>query len=134
MRTPTLETEQAICERLGRNRHEAKMRRMFADFRRMDVLDGIANPIKMECLVCGAPMEAQRVSKKTCSARCRLKWSRIVRAIRALPEAEQRKRDAELKKRWRRARAAATREEKRKPKRSLNEIADDIRSMMATLR
>ena len=120
-----------MCERLGRNRQAAESRRMWANIRRIEVLDGIANPIKMECIVCGEPMKAQRVSKKTCSARCRLKWSRSVRAVLALPKAEQRKREAELKKRWRRARAAAAREEKRKPKRSLDEIADDIRSTLA---
>ena len=134
MEAPTIETEQAMCERLGRNRHAAVLRRMCANIQRTLALDVIANPIEMECIVCGEPMTAQRASKKTCSARCRLRWSRLVRAVLALPKAERRKREAELKKRWQRARAAAAREEKRKDKRSPDEIADDIRSNLAALR
>ena len=106
MEAPTIETEQAMCERLGRNRHAAVLRRMCANIQRTLALDVIANPIEMECIVCGEPMTAQRASKKTCSARCRLRWSRLVRAVLALPKAERRKREAELKKRWQRARAA----------------------------
>ena len=123
------ETELAIAERLSRNRHQAEMRQLYANIKYAEALDGVTNPIEMQCVICGAPMRARRVSKKTCSARCRLKLSRVVRACRALPKAEQRKRGAEVKRRWRRTQAAAREEEKRKRKRSLDEITAEIKEL-----
>lgn len=45
-----------------------------------------------KCIVCGASMAAQRSTKQTCSARCRTRLSRLVRATNA---AETEKRLAE---------------------------------------
>jgi hypothetical protein len=135
MKALTIDQEQSIRERMAQNKRDAEGRRLFADLRRREILD--LNPLELQCVVCGTAMKAQRQSKKTCSARCRLRLSRWLRAHAALPKAELRKRDAELRRRWRRAASAVKAEEKGKSKRSreeiLTEFVADIKALNAEL-
>jgi hypothetical protein len=127
----TIDEEYALLERLNSNRREAKLQKLYKDLRIAEVRDTKLNPLPLHCVVCGEPMLAQRKSKQTCSNRCRLRFSRWTRAYFALPKKEIRRRDAEVRKRfkaaWAAHRAAAEEEKKRKPKRSLEEIAEDIK-------
>jgi endogenous inhibitor of DNA gyrase (YacG/DUF329 family) len=134
MKALTIDQEQALLERLSRNKHDAEMRRLLANARRTEALDPLLNPFELHCVVCGAAMKAQRRSKKTCSSRCRLRLSRWLRAYFALPEAERRKREDELQKRWKRAAAAAKSAEKRKPKRSLAQLTADNKATLSESR
>ena len=38
---------------------------------------------ELNCVICGAPMKAKRVTRRTCSGRCRARLSRLIRAERA---------------------------------------------------
>jgi hypothetical protein len=130
MKAMTIETEKAMLERINDNQHIAEMQRLFAKIRYAEVMDRVRNPLKLKCVVCGEEMKAERASKKTCSNRCRLKWSRMGRAYQALPKAEQKKRHAKIQKQWRREDREADEAEKQKPKHSLDEITTDIKASM----
>jgi endogenous inhibitor of DNA gyrase (YacG/DUF329 family) len=99
----TVDEEQVIRERYGYNQEQAKSVEAYKTIVLLPEARRTAYAAhRFQCLVCGQPMEVKRRSKSTCSARCRLKLSRWMRAYLALPKNEIRKRETELNKRWRR--------------------------------
>jgi hypothetical protein len=134
----TVDQELKWNERLRRNQDAVEARDLGRNFDRALVRqrqsdeDRQASIIDVECVVCGAKMEALRRTKRTCSSRCRLKLSRAMRAVRALPEREQRKRDAEIRRRWRRVLAEEKNNEKSKPRQSRKEVVREIKHVLAT--
>jgi len=134
----TIDEEYALVQRFKRNRHEAETHSLYLHCLIGEARHKAGREMNLQCVICGQPMEAQRKSKKTCSARCRLRLSRWMRGYLALPKAEIRKREAEVRKRnkaaVRAARRAAKEEEKRKPKRSLEQITKDIKRNLAKLK
>jgi len=134
----TIDEEYALLERFSSNAHEAKIHALYMRCLVGEAHDKIMHPLRLQCVVCGEAMKAQRRSKKTCSSRCRLRFSRWRRAFLALPKKEIRRREAEVRKRHkaavRAARRAAAEEEKRQPKRSLDELTADIKRTLTQLK